>query len=548
MKKACLLSLPLAIALACSGQPAPSQTVNSGAAISSVRSASFPQRGAIPQYNPLVPDNIADPSIVLFKDTFYLYATTDIDKELKVAGPPVVWKSTDFVNWHFDGILQTGIDWSRPYAYTNAKGQPATGYFRFWAPGKVIEKNDRYYLFVTIVSPDNKERGYEMIADKPEGPFFFTNGDGFFFNEPGKTAEEARPLLPDIDGEPFVDDDGSTYIYWRRRHAAALTDDLLHLRGDTISISTSRSGYSEGPGLFKRGDLYYYFYTLSGYASYCNAYMIGRKSPLGPFETPAGKNVFIFSDTAAGVWGPGHGNVFHMPGTDDYIFVYLEYGEGSTTRQVFANRMHFNPDGTLQPVRVDKLGVGYLGQYKRIVKTNLALTARVTASSYRPPRVVNAKIDPDPDLVAQAKDTAGASPAGKEATTAISAGVSPLPAESLQSAKVTRTFTYIPENAADGSNGTRWWADESDTHPWIQFDLGKTTQVGSCEMAFIFPTFGHAWQLEKSLDGKKWTVCAATIEPRICSPHVATRIGKARYLRISILKGTPGLWECRIYP
>ena len=227
----------------------------------------------------------------------------------------------------------------------------------------MIEKDDRYYLFVTIVSPDNKERGYEMIADKPEGPFFFTNGDGLFFNEPGKAADETRPLLPDIDGEPFVDDDGSTYIYWRRRHAAALTamtsctctgryDQHLH---------QPRKVIPKAQGLFKRGDLYYYFYTLSGYASYCNAYMIGRKSPLGPFETPAGKNVFIFSDTAAGVWGPGHGNVFHMPGTDDYIFVYLEYGEGSTTRQVFANRMHFNPDGTLQPVQVDKLGVGYLG-------------------------------------------------------------------------------------------------------------------------------------------------------------------------------------------
>ena len=47
------------------------------------------------------------------------------------------------------------------------------------------------------------------------------------------------------------------------------------------------------------------------------------------------------------VWGPGHGNVFYDEGTDAYIFVYLEYGDGGTTRQVYANRMEFNEDGTI---------------------------------------------------------------------------------------------------------------------------------------------------------------------------------------------------------
>src|SRR5277367_2517637 len=74
---------------------------------------SLPGWGQVPapsvQGNPLVPDTVADPSIVCFDGTYYLYATTDTDKGLSQAGPPVVWKSKDFLNWSFDGILIPGV-------------------------------------------------------------------------------------------------------------------------------------------------------------------------------------------------------------------------------------------------------------------------------------------------------------------------------------------------------------------------------------------------------------------------------------------------------
>lgn len=63
---------------------------------------------------------------------------------------------------------------------------------------------------------------------------------------------------------------------------------------------------------------------------------------------------FFFSSIANNVWGPGHGNVFYNEETDDYIFVYLEYGDGGTTRQVYANRMEFNEDGTIKTLVPDE--------------------------------------------------------------------------------------------------------------------------------------------------------------------------------------------------
>lgn len=482
------------------------------------------QSSAPVNFNPVVPDNIADPSVVKFNDTFYLYATTDIDRGLSMAGPPVVWKSKDFVNWSFSGTIINSIDWNKEYEYTDDKGAKKTGYFRYWAPGKPLMKDGIYYLFPTIVKPDGSTGTYVMTARTPDGPFHFATGDGVFFNEPLNGRKEATALVPDIDGEPFVDSDGSTYIYWRRRMAAKLSSDWLLLDGKPVEIPTKHSGYSEGPLLFKRKGIYYYVYTLSGHGNYVNSYMMSRTGPLGPFEVPAGKDIFIQSSLENKVWGPGHGNVFQVPGTDDFIFVYLEYGEGGTTRQVFANRMHFNTDGTIEPVIADNKGIGYLAR-PATKANNIATGAVVTASSYREPKTVSQSIETNPNALINI----GNNFKGPTVET------------------VSRTFSYTPQLAVDGSNGTRWLAKTDDHQPWLMIDLGKTRNIGSCEMYFVFPSLGHAWQLQRSDDGVNWQTCATQQEIAVRSPHIASKIGKARYLRLSVIQGTAGLWEMKVF-
>lgn len=477
-------------------------------------------------YNPIVPDNIADPSIVIFNGTYYLYATTDLNKGLGKAGAPVVWKSKDFVNWNFEGTLINDIDFNKPYNYTDAKGVAKTGYFRYWAPGKPLYKNGKYYLYATIVKPDDKNAGYAFVADKPEGPFKFANGKGVFFNEPDKVKDESIPIAPDIDGEPFVDDNGDAYLFWRRRNAAKLSSDLLSLEGPTISIPTKHDGYSEGPLMFKRKGIYYYIYTLSGSPNYCNAYMMSTVNPLGPFTAPpTGPDVFVHSDIETGVWGPGHGNVLHLPGTDDYYFIYLEYGEGGTSRQVYANKMQFNADGTIAPMKIDLNGVGYLGKNQQ-KETNLALNAVATASSHKADRISNARIEPDPNSI----QNIGGSFNGPN----------------VQS--VSRTFSYDAKNATDNLNGTRWMADATDAKPWYMLDLGKKTKIKNCDIFFYLPTLAHTWILEKSNDQQTWEVVKKQDETTVVrSPEMISKIGDARYLRLTITNGPAGIWEMKVY-
>ena len=420
------------------------------------------------EWNPVVPDTIADPTIVNFDGVYYLYATTDVDQELRTAGIPVVWKSVDLLNWSFEGSLMPDVDWTASDR-------------KYWAPGRVLRRREndtwKYYLYFTCEGPT-----YVAIADHPEGPFHLANGTN---DEIGRNKEKG--VTPDIDGCPFVDDNGQAYIFWRKRQAARMADDWLRLASRPITLVTRCKAYSEGPCMVKRNARYYYFYTLSGHADYRNAYMMSDVSPLGPFTTPD-QDVIVQSDFDRGVWGPGHGFVFSAPHSDTWYFTYLEFGMGGTTRHVFIDRLYFNADGTIEPVRVSRQGIGP----QRAVRdpNNVAEGAMTEVSSARAVRLSKGRMN------------------------AIG-----YPGDAPKGCDLMRAESYSGANATDGSNGTRWWAEANDTSPWIIIDLGRVCAVDYCEMAFIFPTRGHAWTVACSEDGQAWRMCGSQRTRVARSPH-----------------------------
>ncbi len=446
-------------------------------------------------YNPIIPDNLADPTVMQFGDTFYLYATSDVGDlktDLSFSGNPVVWKSKDFVNWSFEGICFQGVDWSKN---------------RYWAPGRVILKDGRYYLFFT-----SEGATHVAISDHPEGPFHFANGPEKFTGK-----EKDSMVAEDIDGCPFVDDNGEAYLFWRLRKAARLTSDLLHQKGPSITIPTKWTSYSEGPFMIKRNGIYYYFYTLGGYGDYQYAYQISDKSPLGPFVTPV-EDVILTTNLKEKIWGPGHGFAFKLNNSDDWIFAYLEYGIGGTSRQVYAARMEFNPDGTIKPILLDRHGVGPLSKNNQPEPIDLS-HAIASASSIREPLTVQPRRLPnDVQLFVHLPEV--------------------LPS---------RIHEFVAGNAIDNSNFTEWWAAPEDSQRWWQVDLGVDTKVERCEIFFAHPTMGHACVVEKSLDGKSWQTALEEKSRVIRSPHDAGNIGIVRFLRIRIIEGTPGIWEVKLY-
>jgi beta-xylosidase len=436
--------------------------------------------------NPIIPDMIADPSIVKFGDTYYCYATTDgYGRGLATSGPPVVWKSKDFVHWSFNGI-----------AFPSMKNQV------YWAPSKAVEVSGKYYLYPTL-----NANIYCAVSNSPDGPFRLANGADTLAGQ-----DAPKPMVCDrgprnskgIDAEIFTDDDGQSYMFWAQRGVSKLNKDWMTLDTVVHIIDTKRRGYSEGPIFFKRKGLYYYLYTMDGHENYKYAYVYSRKSPIGPFEYPE-KDVISSTSHTEGIYGPGHGCVFNEPGTDNYYFVYLEFGIGGTNRQVWADKLTFNEDGTIVPVTLTKQGVGALVKNK--TKTNIALGKTAIASSTSS----DFKVKPikDPLLV--------------------------------------RIETYDPKNALDGSNGTRWMAAAEDSAATFTIDLGLVRKIRETNLYFNMPTAGHAYRLESSIDGRIWLQCGGHTDLRIQSPHRDHPGLRTRFLKVIFLKGSPGIWEMQVH-
>ncbi len=431
----------------------------------------------------LIPALYADPSVVEFDGMFYCYGTTDGDGHgLATSGRPVVWKSRDFVNWSFSGsIFPSNFD------------------AKYWAPSAPVYKDGRYYLFPTL---DN--RIVAVVSDSPEGPFRTLDGKDI-------TADSGWEHFPitaghPIDAEVFGDEDGSYYMMWSERYIARLNSDFTGFDGDPVRIQTKRGGYSEGPFMLKRDGIYYYFYTLGGHEGYQYAYMMSRTSPLGPWEGPE-QDIISTTDHEKGIYGPGHGSFFSPEDSDQWYFVYLEYGRSGTNRQVMAAEMHFNDDGTIQPIELSFEGVGALRPNPFYNTPNLARDASATASTTRP----EVRIPP------------------------------------INDPRLNRIETFSPANAIDGSNGNRWMALDDDVQPWFKLDLGEPRHLRRSELYFVKPTEGHAYRVEYSLDGSTWRPFGGNDKLRIQSPHIDVNNARARYLRVHILEGEPGLWDFRVY-
>lgn len=432
--------------------------------------------------NPLIPDMIADASIQEINGTFYCYATTDgYGKGLETSGPPVVWKSKDFVHWSFEGTYF-------PSAFAE----------KYWAPSKAIPANGKYYIYPTI-----NGYMYPAVADHPEGPFKLARGKDEFY-KPYTSSTLLQCKDPGgIDAEVFIDDDGQAYVFWGRRHVARLAKDMITVDSIVQVIETPRKEYSEGPIFFKRKGIYYYLYTIGGDEKYQYAYVMSKISPMGPFEFPK-QDIISTTDYEKGIFGPGHGCVFKLEGKDEYYFAYLEFGRRSTNRQTYVNKLEFNEDGTIRPIKLSMDGVGALQKIKQQKKLTIDT---IYASSI----------------------------------------ASPLKIEPMKDKLFKRTEYFSPYFASDGSNGSRWMADAQDKECWIVADLGKIRKIRKSEVYFVRPTAGHIYTLEGSIDGEKWKKCGGSIDLTPRSPQTDSIHEKYRYLRIKIQEGVTGIWEWNIY-
>lgn len=276
---------------------------------------------------PVLPGLYADPNIVVFGHTYYIYPTTDGFAGWQ-ASSFTCWSSNDLVNWVNRGIvldLPKDISWAKSHA---------------WAP-TIAFKNGKYFFYYSA----DGNIGV-AVGDSPAGPFKDPLGKPLI-----KKGLKAGQM---IDPMVFMDDDGSAYLYWGQGecHAVKLNSDMISCDTSKI-LSFKPEGYNEGPFMIKRKGIYYLMWSEFDTRDprYSIAYATGT-SPLGPFTRSAGPSILKGKGL---VKGAGHHSVVQVPGTDIWVIAYHRFkipGGDGYHREVCLSPMRFDKQGNILPVNV----------------------------------------------------------------------------------------------------------------------------------------------------------------------------------------------------
>ncbi|WP_424583436.1 glycoside hydrolase family 43 protein [Tunicatimonas sp.] len=303
--------------------------------------------------NPVFEGWYADPEGIVFDSAYWIYPTYSAAFEEQTFMD--AFSSPDLVNWtkHSRIIDTAAVKWARQ---------------AMWAPA-AIEKDGQYFLFfaandVQRPSRPNWDENNDInhfggigvgVADSPAGPF------RDYLNKPliADFYNDAQP----IDQFVFEDTDGTYYIFyggWSHCNLGKLNEDFTALEpwsDSTIVKEITPEGYVEGPFVFLRNEQYYFMWSEGNWtdSTYTVAYAIADQVD-GPYQRMG----TILSSEPGLATGAGHNSALRVPGTDDWYIIYHRRpipNEDRDHRVTCIDRLLFNKDGTIQPVKMTRRGV-----------------------------------------------------------------------------------------------------------------------------------------------------------------------------------------------
>jgi beta-xylosidase len=293
---------------------------------------------AVEMKSPLIPGYYADPNIVRFGDTYYIYATTD-----GYAGwggkDFYVWKSKNLVDWDRSAqpfLTLDGANGNVPWATGNA-----------WAP-TIIERGGKYYFYFSGHNPTyNRKTIGVAVADSPEGPFT-AQPTAMILNNEAVTSGQA------IDPAAFEDPaTGKYYLFWGNGNPvyAELSDDMVSIKAGTIKAVSGLTSFREGSFVNERNGTYYLTYSIDDTGS--PDYRVGYATAASVDGPWTYRGVILEKDPTQGILATGHSSIIQVPGTDDWYIAYHRFGMpggDGTHRETTIDRLYFNDDGTIKKV------------------------------------------------------------------------------------------------------------------------------------------------------------------------------------------------------
>lgn len=289
--------------------------------------------------------NLADPTIFLYQDTYYLYGTGNRNGFK-------VYTSKDLRNW---SIVEND---NNGYALHQ---DDSFGDRNFWAP-QVFSFKDKFYMAYTA-----NEKIALAESSHPAGPFKQVN------REPISSTQRM------IDPYIYIDEDGKKYLYHvrvanggNRIFVGELKDDFSGLKEGTLrecirgtdawedikNDEYDNWSVTEGPTVVKYNDLYYLIYSANHYRS--PHYAVGyatSSSPLGPWKKA--ENNPVLSRDLIQKNGTGHGDFFQSKeGEFYYIFHTHQSVQKVGPRKTAMVKVEFMENGS--GIKMDSKTFSYL--------------------------------------------------------------------------------------------------------------------------------------------------------------------------------------------
>ena len=292
----------------------------------------------------------ADPCVLTIGDTFYLYATNanGIDECTDIR----LWTSKDLNNWTEIGP-----------AFVPAEDSWAVD--SLWAP-EVIAANGKYYMYYSGYNRTTGMMGIGVaVSDSLTGPFHEIEGT-FGGKTYSRTEQPIDVGSPIIDPNPFIDDDGSIYLYFVHDqvnkvssiYGCKLSSDMVTVESVTEepivtpTVSDTDTKYwNEAPCMYKHGGKYYMIYS-SGYyqsKSYCLGLSVSD-NPLSGFARANYSPILRALSDWTHVSGTGHCSVFPSPDGNELWVAYhshIDTENGGYQRKINFDRATFDASGRL---------------------------------------------------------------------------------------------------------------------------------------------------------------------------------------------------------
>jgi arabinoxylan arabinofuranohydrolase len=289
--------------------------------------------------NPIVPGvGLCDPQVRIYDNHVFLYATHDAVPGSKsfVMHDWWVWESADLLNWKQVSTLKPEDTYF---------GKPSA---QCWATD-AIRRNGKYYFYF---SRGPEEIGV-VVGDSPAGPWHDPIGKPLIAK--GSTPTLAR------DPGMLQEDDGTTYIVFGcwDYYLARLNDDMVSLAETPKLLLLDQKMGPYGPGktddkpfLHKRGDEYYLSW---------GCYYATSKSVYGPYVY---KDSFIHKDRVEPAFQKRltfdrHGSFFEL--YNQWYFICNDQswpGTSAHYRDSVISYVHFRDNGDIDPIYINRLGVG----------------------------------------------------------------------------------------------------------------------------------------------------------------------------------------------